>query len=182
MIAEGTSSTRSTLENFAFPLLQLKLFYCYLLPFEGKAFFFRDGAEAAHGSHPRALCCTGCGDKEYSGVLLKMPRAAAEGTTLMHLGLIGHIHPHEDPPCPAAPFTPALPSDLSLQVYRLKLDIFKALHLPGFSLREKSLPRALHVGGCTALQGAGCGACSGGRAHSPLLLPALGCAFQTVQR
>lgn len=189
LTAEGTSSTRSTLEKLCFPPLaaaEIESFSIVIyFPLSEKLFSFqsfqtnpscrlRMGLRWPTASYPQALCCTGHRDREYLGVLLKMPRAAAEGTTLMHLGAIGHIHPHEDPPCPGAPFTPALPSGLSLQVYRLKLDIFKALHLPGFSLREKSLPRALHVGGCTARQGAGCGACSGRRAHGPLLLPALG--------
>lgn len=110
-------------KSFVFPSCSCrnwKLFYCYLLPFEGKAFFFPvvpdkpitwavDGAEVAHGITPRALCCTGQGDGEYLGVLLQMPRAAAEGTTLMHLGSIGHIHPHEDPPFPEPPSPPRPP-------------------------------------------------------------------------
>uniref|UniRef100_A0A669Q181 small monomeric GTPase n=2 Tax=Neognathae TaxID=8825 RepID=A0A669Q181_PHACC len=187
--SEGTSSTRSTLEKLCFPPLAAAEIGSFSIviyfSLREKLFSFRVGLKQPTASHPRALCCIGHighRGREYLGVLLRMPRAAAEGTTLIHLGSIGHIHPHQDPPCPGAPFTPALPLGLSLQIYGLKLDIFKALHLPGFSLREKPLPRALHVGGCTAQQGAGCGACSGRRTHSPLLLPALGCAFQTVQR
>lgn len=49
---------------------------------------------------------------------------------------------------PGASFTSALPLGLSLQVYKLKLGIFEALHLSDCLLREKSLPWVCNVGGC----------------------------------
>ena len=89
---------------------------------------------------------------------------------LLHVG-VGDCPAHPSPPAsslalrpscssltrPSASFASALLPGLSLQVYRLKLGIFEALHLPGFLLREKSLPWVCNVGGWStqALQSSG---------------------------
>lgn len=108
---------------------------------------------------------------------------------LLHVG-VGDCPAHQSPPasslaprpscssltCPRPSFASALLPGLSLQVYRLKLGIFKALHLPVFSLCEKSLPRVCNVGGCCspALQSSGAGGALGaalGRGKHPQPLP-----------
>lgn len=122
---------------------------------------------------------------------------------LLHVGVGGWLA-HPSPPAPSlalrlscssltspgASFASALLLGLSLQVYRLKLGIFEALHLPGFLLHEKSLPWVCDVGGCCArvLQssraGGTLGAAVGRGKHPQPISPCWGfrCTFQTVQR
>ena len=91
---------------------------------------------------------------------------------------------------PSASFTSALLLGLPLQVYRLKLSIFEALHLPVFFYRVRNaclgsaMWEAAAPGGCRAAGLGGGPGSSRGEGEAQPLPPCRGfrCTFQTVQR